>query len=95
MKNTPFFYPETIVLVYVYDNEGIATYDLYKKVNENFPMSTATFYNAKKFLIQEGFIVEKQEKSKKRIYLTEKGKLFAVSLKPGIEMYKQMKASPG
>jgi len=91
MKSTPFFYPEAIVLVYIYDNEGIATYDLYKKVNADFPMSTATFYDAKKFLIQEGFIEEKQEKGEKKIYLTEKGKLFAISLKPGIETYKRMK----
>ncbi len=54
-------------------------------------MSTATFYDAKKFLIQEGFIEEKQEKGEKKIYLTEKGKLFAISLKPGIETYKRMK----
>ncbi|CAA30216.1 Transcriptional regulator, wHTH [Saccharolobus shibatae B12] len=91
MKSTPFFYPEAIVLAYLYDNEGIATYDLYKKVNAEFPMSTATFYDAKKFLIQEGFVKERQERGEKRLYLTEKGKLFAISLKTAIETYKQIK----
>ncbi|AZG03076.1 hypothetical protein [Sulfolobus spindle-shaped virus] len=91
MKSTPFFYPEAIVLAHIYDNEGIATYDLYKKVSTDFPMSSATFYGAKKFLIQEGFIEERQEKGEKKLYLTEKGRLFAISLKPGIETYKKIK----
>ena len=94
MKSTYFFYPEAIVLVYIYDNEGIATYELYKKVNADFPMSSATFYDAKKFLLGEGYIEERQEKGEKRLYLTNKGRLLALALKPGVEAYKQMKKEP-